>query len=189
MPLSSSVLVQTQTELLEIRPWGVGSGVGPCLVGQRRNGATAGVHFTLGDRCGFDQTTVVANFVTSCPRSATRLRFEGKEEARGSNWNETYICIRQIFFFFLDILSRGTLINPLRHSPRNGLNSEQFVSATCILMLISDVREEDLLTLRCFRRVPLPLLIPFQRPPAPLEFHHFDVIIRLAVSISPRPNT
>lgn len=122
-------------------------------------------------------------------RDETSIRRERGSERIELERN-IYIFVSDRFsFFFLDILSRGTLINPLRHSPRNGLNSEQFVSATCILMLISDVREEDLLTLRCFRRVPLPLLIPFQRPPAPLEFHHFDVIIRLAVSISPRPNT
>lgn len=48
---------------------------------------------------------------------------------------------------------RGTLIKP--PSSGNGLNSDQFVSASCILMLISDVREEDLLTPRCFRRVTL----------------------------------
>lgn len=73
----------------------------PCLVGQRRNGATTGVHFTLGDRRGFDQTTVVANFVTSCPRSATRLRFEEKEEGieREDRTREIRIFFLQIAFF------------------------------------------------------------------------------------------
>lgn len=55
-------------------------------------------------------------------------------------------------------------------------------------MLISDVREEDLLTLRCFGRVAPALLIPFQRAASevPRSFTIFDVIIRLAISFSPR---